>query len=198
MRHDVGLEGFAFRLRPVDVRDAADIVDLRRDPDRSQFIHETSPSVEAQTRWLEEYFRRDGDYYWAVERLADGRTEGFLGVYDVEADSAEWGRWVLRPGSLAAAESAWLVHEAGFGLLGLDVLYSRTLSDNQAVVSFHARYGAETVRTLHGYARIGDVDHDAVEARMTRAQWATAGPRLRAIAERTASLARRTGGDRAS
>jgi RimJ/RimL family protein N-acetyltransferase len=112
LRHDVGLEGFAFRLRPVELGDAADIVDLRRDPDRSRFIHETPPSVEAQVRWLEDYFRRDGDHYWAVERLSDGRTEGFLGLYDVDGDRAEWGRWVLRPGSLAAAESAWLVHEA--------------------------------------------------------------------------------------
>ena len=192
MRHDVALEGFAFRLRPVEVGDAAGIVELRRDPDRSRFIHETPPSVEAQVRWLEDYFGRDGDYYWAVERLSDGRTEGFLGLYDVDGDRAEWGRWVLRPGSLAAAESAWLVHEAGFGRLGLDTLITRTLADNQPVVSFHARYGAETVGTLPGYARIGDVVHDAVEACMTRAQWATAGPRLGAIAQRTASLARRT------
>jgi RimJ/RimL family protein N-acetyltransferase len=192
LRHDVRRDGFAFRLRPVEVDDAADIVTLRRDPDRSRFIHETAPSVDAQVRWLEEYFRRDGDYYWAVQRLSDGRTEGFVGLYDVEGDRAEWGRWVLRPGSLAAAESAWLVHEAGFAALGLDSLFSRTLSGNQAVVSFHARYGAETVRTLRGYARIGDVVHDAVEARMTSAQWVTAGPRLGALAQRTASLARRT------
>lgn len=194
MRHNVGLEGFAFRLRPVAVDDAADIVDLRRDPGRSQFIHETSPSVAVQTRWLEKYFRRDGDYYWAAERLDDGRMEGVLGVYDVAGNRAEWGRWVLRPGSLAAAESAWLVHEAAFEVLRLDTLISRTLTENQAVVSFHARYGAETVRILPGYARIGDVVHDAVEARMTRERWATAGPRLRAIAQRTASLTRRTGG----
>lgn len=192
MRHEVRRDGFAFRLRPVEIADAADIVTLRRDPDRSRFIHETAPSVGTQIRWLEDYFRRDGDYYWAVERLSDGRTEGFLGVYDVQGDHAEWGRWVLRPGSLAAAESAWLVHEAGFGELGLSSLISRTLTANQAVVSFHARYGAETVRTLPGHARIGDVVHDAVEARMTCAQWATAGPLLRAVAERTATLARRT------
>jgi RimJ/RimL family protein N-acetyltransferase len=190
--HDVRLDGIAFRLRPVAPEDAATIVHLRRDPSRSRFIQETPASVEAQLRWLERYLERDGDYYWAVERISDGATEGFLGIYDIDGDRAEWGRWVLRPASLAAAESAWLVHEAGFGQLGLDSLITRTLTENRAVVAFHERYGAEVVRTLHGHARIGDVSHDAVEARMTKSRWATSGPGLRAVAERAASLARRS------
>jgi RimJ/RimL family protein N-acetyltransferase len=192
LRHDLRLEGPAFRLRPVEVSDAATITHLRREPSRARFIHETDPSVDAQIRWLESYFARPGDYYWAIERRGDGAVEGFLGIYDVEGDVAEWGRWVLQPGSLAAPESAWLVHEAGFGLLGLETLLTRTLADNQAVVAFHARYGAETVRIVPGHARIGGVDHDAVEARMTRTSWASAGPRLHAIALRTASLVHRS------
>ncbi|MGY1601113.1 GNAT family N-acetyltransferase [Geodermatophilus sp. SYSU D00815] len=194
MRHDLRLEGIAFRLRPVAVTDAATIVDLRRDPSRSRYLHATDPSVAAQLRWLEDYFRREGDYYWAVDRLADGSTEGFVGIYDVAGGEAEWGRWVLRPGSLAAPESAWLLHEAGFALLGLESLISRTLAENRAVVAFHARSGAETVRTIPGHTEVDGVPQDAVEARMTRARWATAGPALRASAERTAALLRRAGG----
>ncbi|WP_448625332.1 GNAT family N-acetyltransferase [Geodermatophilus sp. URMC 64] len=196
MRHDVRLDGPAFRLRPVGLNDAPTIVRLRRDPTRSQFLHETPPSVEVQVRWLEAYLERAGDYYWAVERRVDGTTEGFVGVYDLDGDVAEWGRWVLRPGSLAAAESAWLVHQAGFTLLGLESMVTRTLADNRAVVAFHARYGAEALRTLPGHARIGGVAHDAVEARMTRALWETAGPGLLATAERTASLLARRAGTR--
>jgi RimJ/RimL family protein N-acetyltransferase len=195
LRHDLRLDGPAFRLRPVGTGDAATILELRRDPSRSQFLQETDPSVDAQVRWLDAYYDRPGDYYWAVERVADESTEGFLGLYDVDGDTAEWGRWVLRPGSLAAPESAWLVHEAGFTVLGLDTLITRTLAGNRAVVAFHDRYGAETVRTLPGHALIGGVLHDAVEARMTRAGWATAGPRLLAMAERTAALLQRTGRD---
>lgn len=190
MLHDLTLDGVALRLRPVRLDDAARIVELRRDPDRSRYLHETDPSVEAQVRWLQSYFDRPDDFYWAVERLADGGTEGFLGVYDVDGD-AEWGRWVLRPGSLAAAESAWLVHEAAFGLLGLESVLSRTLTENASVVAFHARYGARTLRTLPGYARVGGVEHDAVEARMQRSEWAVAGPLLRRMAERAAALAQR-------
>jgi RimJ/RimL family protein N-acetyltransferase len=192
LRHDVRLDGFAFRLRPVDRDDAAAIVELRRDPARSRFIHETDPSIEAQVAWLDEYFGRPGDHYWAVERMSDDHVEGFVGIYDLDGDRAEWGRWVLRPGSLAAPESAWLVHEAGFGPLGLTSLITRTLSENRSVVAFHERCGAEIVGTLPGYATIGDTRHDAVEARMTRARWAAAGPRLQVMAQRAAALAQRS------
>jgi len=176
----------------VESGDASAILALRSEPARSRYINVTTPSVEAQLEWLAAYFERSGDYYWAVERRDDGAVEGFVGVYDVDGDSAEWGRWVLRPGSLAAPESAWLVHEAGFRLLRLRSLVSRTLVENRPVVEFHSRYGAEAVRRIPGYARIGDVTHDAVEARVTAELWATAGPWLLTMAERAAGLLRRT------
>lgn len=191
MRHDLVVAGSAFRLRPVELSDADAILELRRDPERSRFLHETDPSPEAQRRWLAAYFERDGDYYWAVERLSDGSVEGFVGIYDVEGAHAEWGRWVLRPGSLAAPESVWLVYEAGFARLALRSMTLRVLTENRAVVAFHERYGVEWQRTLPGYARIGGVDHDAVEACMTHELWRTAGPQLRTMAERTARLLRR-------
>jgi RimJ/RimL family protein N-acetyltransferase len=188
VRHDIVLEGPAFRLRPVRLDDADDILRLRRDPSRSRFIHETDPSPDAQRRWLETYFDRDGDYYWAVERRSDASTEGFVGIYDVAGDTAEWGRWVLRQGSLAAPESAWLMYEAGFGRLGLRTILLRVLEENSAVLAFHDRYGAEHTRVLPAYARIDGVDHDAVEALMTPELWAAGGPLLLDMAERAAGL----------
>src|ERR1039457_4516855 len=47
------------------------------------------------------------------------------------------GRWILRRGSLAAAESALLVYTIAFEDLALDRVYCRTVSANRAVVSFH-------------------------------------------------------------
>lgn len=191
LQHELTLHGPAFRLRPVTLNDAETILELRRDPSRSRFIHETDPSIEAQREWLESYFERDNDFYWAVERLDDGSTEGFIGIYGIDGTWAEWGRWVLRPGSLAGPESAWLVYEAGFTLLHLESMISRTLTENRAVVAFHERSGAELVGILPRLARIGGVDYDAVERRMTPPLWATSGPRLYGMAERAARLLHR-------
>src|SRR3990172_6577622 len=108
MRHEITLAGEAFRLRPLGFADARFVVELRTDPRVSRFINPTSPRVEDQLRWIEQYLARPGDYCFVVERLATGSPEGMLGIYDEDAGrrSAEWGRWVLLPGSLAAAESA--------------------------------------------------------------------------------------------
>ncbi|MGY1805634.1 GNAT family N-acetyltransferase [Blastococcus sp. SYSU D00922] len=193
MRHDHVVDGYAFRLRPVEVTDAATIAELRGDAELSRFLHATDASVAAQVRWLDAYFERPDDFYWAVERRAGGAVEGFVGVYDVSAGTAEWGRWVLRRGSLAAAESAWLVHVAAFGRLGLDAVRSRTLADNRSVVAFHERYGAEVTGVLPAHTTIGGVPHDAVEAVTTRQRWeTTAEPHLRAAAQRAARLVQRT------
>lgn len=195
MRHDLALDGHAFRLRPVRQDDAAFIVGLRTDPRLAQFLNRVSPDVAAQHAWLERYFARPDDYYFIVERRADGAAEGALGIYDVAGGAgerrAEWGRWVLRHGSLAAPESAWLMYRLGFEALGLDLLYCRTIADNQRVVSFHASCGLTTHATLPGFAIIDDVAYDVVEQHMTRAAWETLGARLAQHAQRAARLAKR-------
>src|SRR4051794_16740069 len=136
MRHDVTLRGEAFGLRPVALADVDFIVGLRNEPDRARFINRTSSDPADQARWLTAYFARPDDYYWIVEHLASGRAEGTIGIYGVDAGrrSAEWGRWVLRAGSLAAVESALLVYRAAFGPLALDEVLCRTLVENAQVV----------------------------------------------------------------
>jgi RimJ/RimL family protein N-acetyltransferase len=191
MRHDVGIDGVAFRLRPITTGDAAFIVALRNDARLSRFLHRSAPDVAAQRRWFDAYFERPGDYYFIVERRADGSAEGAIGIYDLDAAArrAEWGRWVLRAGSLAAAESAWLVYRAAFDVLDLDLVYCRTATANQRVVSFHNTCGLTTYAMLPGHAVLdGGVPHDVVEHHLTRDGWPTVAPRLLQHAERAAAV----------
>ena len=67
MRHDLHIEGQAFRLRPVTADDGAAIVELRNQPDLSRFINPTSADPADQRAWLDEYHDRAGDYYFIVE-----------------------------------------------------------------------------------------------------------------------------------
>ena len=149
MKHRYSLDGYAYRLRPVKMTDAKFIVETRlEDLERNQFIHRISPDVSEQEKWLEAYFERENDYYFIVENRVTGNAEGLISIYDVMDGKAEWGRWVLKKGSLASAESVYLLYRIAFEQIGLNELYCRTIADNVSVVSFHTSIG-EKLRQVH-------------------------------------------------
>jgi RimJ/RimL family protein N-acetyltransferase len=171
MRHELVLEGGAFRLRPVTLSDAAFIAGLRSDAkERLRFIHRVDPDPALQEIWLREYFDRAGDYYWIVVRKHDGRPEGTISLYNLMEDdqTAEWGRWVLRSGSLAAPESSLLLYSAAFDLVGLESVYCLTVSANSPVVSFHDSTGARRETLLKDHFSIDGRKFDAVCHRVMR------------------------------
>jgi RimJ/RimL family protein N-acetyltransferase len=176
LRHDLSVTGHAFRLRPVRLDDAQFIVDLRTDPERRAFIHPTSPDVKVQQNWLEKYFEREGDYYFIIERLSNGmpQREGTIGVYDVDraGSSAEWGRWVVHPRSMAGLESAFLIYRACFEPpLSLSEVFARTAVANRTVIDFHDGSGLERVRLLPKFLNLEQGKTDAIEHRLTRQKW---------------------------
>jgi RimJ/RimL family protein N-acetyltransferase len=192
MRHDIGLTGHAFALRPIELDDAGLIVELRGDAERTRFLHPIPLDVARQAEFLERYFAREGDYYFVVERIGGeaNRPEGLVSIYNLEPDvgRAEWGRWILRDGSLAAVESAWLIYRVAFERLGLNEVYCLTLIDSSEVLSFHDRAGLARARHLEGVVEIDGLPRDAIEHVLTREQW----PQVCAKLERLAlGLARR-------
>jgi RimJ/RimL family protein N-acetyltransferase len=191
MRHNYHLEGSAFGLRPVAVEDAAFIVKMRTSvPGRVRFLHQIPADVQLQRQWLAAYLERANDYYWVVERLCPRSEEGLIGLYNLQPAerTAEWGRWVLHPASLAAAESALLVYRAAFELLNLDSVCCVTVADNLPVLSFHDSCGLRRVEALKDLFLLGDRRCDAVRHLCTREAWpAIRGklePQAQAIAKR--------------
>lgn len=188
MRHDLTVEGTAFRIRPIAEADAPAIINLRSDPLKNRFIHSISPKIEDQLAWLDRYFSRTGDYYFAVETRAGAHFEGTIALYDVADGKGEWGRWVLRPGSPAAPESALLIYRAAFERLGLDEVYCRTVALNESVLSFHDRCGLSRRGLLRNAVQLADGLVDVVEHYLTAQQWPGACNRLAPQAERIARL----------
>jgi RimJ/RimL family protein N-acetyltransferase len=171
MQHDLVLDGRVFRLRPVTLADAAFIADLRSARgERLKYVHKVAKDPAAQEAWLKSYFDRQGDYYWIVERKANSLPEGMISLYDLNETSrtAEWGRWVLRDGSLAAVDSAMLVYSAAFDILKLHSIYSLTVVANAAVVSFHDSSGATREEVLQDHFTLEGDRCDAVRHRVTR------------------------------
>lgn len=164
MKHTLKLEGYCFRLRPIRIEDAQFVIDVRlEDAERNRFIHTISAEVSEQEAWLNRYFLQDGDYYFVIENRVTGEREGLIAFYNEQDGSAEWGRWVLKKGSLAAAESVWLLYRIAFEQKGLKELYCRTIADSTAVVSFHDSIG-EMIRIIHsGIFELNGLKYDAVE-----------------------------------
>ena len=186
MRHDHQLDGWAYRLRPVALADAELIIELRGGAgDRARFLHPISPDPALQREWIARYLDRANDYYWVIERLDGKRCEGLVGIYDLKPAerTAEWGRWILRPDSLAAAESALLLYRAAFETLSLASVYCQTIADNLPVVSFHDSCGLPRVDLLRQHLELGGQKFDAVKHLCTRESFATVRQRLERAAE---------------
>ena len=193
MRHSISVTCVRYRLRPVTLEDAPFVVALRTDPLLNRFIHEISPRIEDQIAWLERYFLRLGDYYFIVEDADSAEPQGTVGLYNASAElsCAEWGRWILKRGSLAALESVWLICEAAFSTLHFATLYSRTLADNRKVVSFHDSFGACRVAVLEKHFIVRGEPKSAIEHRITAAEWPILRARHYSTVSRLASRAQR-------
>ncbi len=196
MRHELLIEGPGLRLRPITDTDAAFVLQLRSDPALSRYLHPVSGRLEDQLDWFAAYDQRQGDYYFVVERRDTGAAEGVVAIYDVvrgpSHSEAEWGRWILRPGSLAAVESAWLAYRCAFELLDLDSVFCRTVAENGRVVSFHDSCGIERKRLLPAHFNLGGQVFDAVEHRVERdVDWPSLSAKLERLALMTAKRSQR-------
>lgn len=188
MLHDFNSSGYAFRLRPVTDADAGLIANLRADPVLGRFLHRSSPRVEDQLKWLTAYYARPGDFYFVIERRHNDRVEGVIAIYDVDYDAlaGEWGRWILRSGSLAAVESALLIYRMAFEVLQLKTVYCRTVKENESVVAFHDSCGIADKKLLKDHFLINGALVDAIEHRVGIESWIDLRARLEKLAVLTA------------
>jgi RimJ/RimL family protein N-acetyltransferase len=186
MKHNIVLEGFAFRIRPVTLDDSIFIANLRSgDDERLRYINRTSDDPLAQECWIREYFERPGDYYWVVERKNGCIPEGTISLYNQDPDrnEIEWGRWVLTSNSMASVESAMLIYQVAFDVINVTKVYCRTILSNSKVVSFHDSCGLQRESILQDFFTLGPEKLDAVQHGLTRERYPLVRERLHKLAE---------------
>lgn len=143
MRHDVTLEGWNCRLRPVRMDDAGFIVNLRNQNFAKGFINATDASVSKQQEWLSRYFDRPNDYYWIIENVSQQRPVGTSGLYDIVDGECMPGRWVMIPDAdIVLAATAYLTYEFIFERLKLQRAIMDVVSTNKKVIRYHKMIGA--------------------------------------------------------
>ncbi len=190
MDHNIFLSGHYYELRPVRMDDAEFMVSLRTDPELSKFLNNTSSRVEDQKHYLERYLTEPDDYYFIIQSKSMKYAEGIVAIYEIDHNNhcAEWGRWIIRKGSMAAIESACLIYRIAFESLKLGQLYCRTVSENRSVVSFHESCGLRFNREIPDYVKINGVTYNSIEQSMTAKDWPQHQPKLEEKSERIARL----------
>ncbi|WP_185267783.1 GNAT family N-acetyltransferase [Halopseudomonas xiamenensis] len=145
----MNLDAKTIRMRLVEEEDAEFILALRLDENYGKYLSSTDASVSKQRQWIRRYKQDEQagiQYYFIIERL-DGVRCGTVRVYDLREDSFCWGSWILNQEKTryAAVESAFLVYQFGFEELGFAQSHFDVMKDNQRVIAFHQKMGAEVV-----------------------------------------------------
>lgn len=134
--------GKTLTFRDAEVQDAAFILSLRTDANKSRYLSAVSGELAEQEAWLERYTQSNDQAYFIIE-FQDAPI-GTVRLYDPQCQSFYWGSWILhssRP-SQAAMESALMVYAYAVDHLGFAAAHFDVRKGNERVWQFHERFGA--------------------------------------------------------
>ena len=151
MIYEKEISGIFTKLRYTKVEDAEFILTLRLNPMLNRFLHKTEPDIDKQRNWVKEQQLREGDYYFIITDK-ESNPVGTVALYNIskEEKDAEFGRWICPNSSIYAFESLILIHDFGFGNLGLNKIYSKILNENKPALISHERFGYKFVKEIPG------------------------------------------------
>jgi len=181
MIHSLIAEGFGVRHRPVRMDDAPFLVWLRNLEHAKGKVGDSAQDSASQEIWLKAYFERNGDYYFVIE-TACGIPVGAWGIYDVTGESAEIGRWIMRPKTPAPIPSIIPGMEIVFGNLRLHTLRTKVVSTNRRVILLDQQMGFKETRSESAAQIIGGKPVDLIHMEMQAEDWPKARKTLMPIA----------------
>lgn len=143
MIYDEIINGKTIIIRSTTVDDAAFIVDIRNDEEKNRYVHPVANDIPTEIRWIEKQRKLEGDFFFTIIRKNDGNLLGNVAIYNINKNNncGELGRWVSYGTAVENLETILLVHDFAFGILGLDYVYTKTLSCNKCVANFWQRFG---------------------------------------------------------
>lgn len=145
LRKAVQVQGKTLRFRDARVNDAAFILSLRTDAEKSRYLSKVTGELLEQQTWLRRYAQADDQAYFIIE--FEGESIGTVRLYDPQGHSFCWGSWLLKAGSPshAAIESALMVYSYALDHLGFTGAHFDVRKGNARVWQFHERFGAQRV-----------------------------------------------------
>ena len=145
IRKAAQIVGKTLQFRDANVGDAAFILSLRTDAEKSRHLSAVSADLADQQAWLAHYTQAEDQAYFIIEHQQE--AIGTVRLYDPQGDSFCWGSWILQDGSPghAAMESALMVYAYGIDHLDFAGAHFDVRKGNERVWQFHERCGARRV-----------------------------------------------------
>ncbi|WP_303322213.1 GNAT family N-acetyltransferase [Cloacibacillus evryensis] len=164
--------GYGIRLRPVTISDAEFILDIRNMPHVKGKVGNLNLTVEQERSWLSQNIADPLDYFFIVESLSSVRL-GTIGVYNIDFETltAESGRIVIIPGSLAALPACILLNEFCFQQLNIKKLIGWVVSSNIEVISFNQQLGYAITHTAHKELQSKAQEVGTTHLELTKIKW---------------------------
>jgi len=140
MVYEDKIYGTGVNLRPVEEDDAAFILELRGNKERTRFVHAVQGNETAQRAWIRKQREREGDYYFIAEDK-QGKPFGAVGYYNLSGKNGELGRMVIDGSYIQNCEAIYLARKFAFEVIGADYVRCTVVEGNTPVIAQIKRFG---------------------------------------------------------
>lgn len=183
MVYDGILTGKTIRLRSVEESDAEVTFKMRSDPEKNQYIHAATGTVDDQRNFIKKQRQLPHDYLFVIEDL-EGNPIGMKGVYnyDPENNTYESGRLIGYGTQFQNIEAMMLCFDFAFDVLGATGVTMSALENNSGMLSIQQRFGVEFTHR----DRYEDMPADSLYSILTKEAYAVSRPKVSALIERFA------------
>ena len=144
MVYDGIIQGKTVRLRSIEERDAEVTYNMRRDPEKTRYIHRSQGTVEDQRDYIRRQRQLPDDYLFIIEDL-EGTPIGMKGLYnyDKQNKQVESGRFLGFGSQIQNIEALMLSFDFSFEELNVDRIKMAALENNVTMLGIQKKFGAE-------------------------------------------------------
>lgn len=138
------LVGKFVNLRCVDISDAKFTLEIRNNPELTDFIPKVVGNIETQEQWISKQRLKKGDYFFIIEDKK-GFSLGTIGCYDFDDEdlSCETGRYISIGDAIYNIEAVVLLYDFVFYNQNLNYINVSVDENNGKVINLNKKFGAE-------------------------------------------------------
>lgn len=139
--------GIVCTLEKVEFDDAQDIINLRNQNRIRKFLSNKSYiSLSDQISWQKKQAKNINDFYLKIIGQS-GEFGGTISLYNIKNRKGEFGRYICVD-PIMAIDSELCLLKLGFEVLGLEVIYCRTVLENEKVWKQHKKFGFKDKKVI--------------------------------------------------